>query len=405
MDSPIQTKCCMGENNNKKEPRSGFNKSTKLKKLICVLTLAIIKSMKINFKQLKTLGGMVLFSAVIFVSCGETKTEETAILNEAKTEKPEISVKQIYQLHPEYELHIPGELEPAEQVSLYAKVNGFVKKLHVDIGDAVKKGQLLAILEAPEMDQRLGSDRSSEQKLHSDYLYAQQNLERLQEAAKTEGAVAAIELDRAESAMNSSKSAYEASKAQTGHSAQMQRYLHVVAPFNGVITERNVSEGALVGPGSNQPVFKIADEENLKLRIALPERHAGSVNENLQASFTVNSQPGQKFEAQLSRNSRLISSQNRAITLEFDVQNTDKKLNGGEYAQVTLTLQRKNPTFWISPKSILNTQSGLFVLTKNRDKIERIPIREGIRLDTITEVFGDLKEDDFIVERPTEQMK
>ncbi len=93
------------------------------------------------------------------------------------------------------------------------------------------------------------------------------------------------------------------------------------------------------------------------------------------------------------------------MTLEFDVRNSNRKLNGGEYAQVQLILKRKNPTFWVSPKSILNTQSGLFVLTKNEDKIKRIPVKEGVRLDTITEIFGDLKEGDFIVERPTEQMK
>src|SRR5690554_6132360 len=218
--------------------------------------------MKFNFKHIKTLIGLAVLSIVLFASCTDSKAE--AISENEINPAPELEVqtKPISYIQPEYEISLPAELEPAEQVSLYAKVNGFVKKLHVDIGDAVKKGQVLAVLEAPEMDQRLVSDRSSEQKLLSDYRYAQQNFERLKEAAKTQGAVAAIELDRAESAMNSSKSAYEASKAQTGHSAQMQRYLHVVAPFNGVITERNVSEGALVGPGSNQPVFKIADEEN-----------------------------------------------------------------------------------------------------------------------------------------------
>lgn len=358
-----------------------------------------------NLKQIKIFGGILAVTAGLLASCSETKAEENSIAKTGKTENIEIKTVAVSQLQPEYEIRLSGELEPAEQVSLFAKVNGFVKKLNADIGDYVKKGQLLAILEAPEMDQKLVSDRYSEQKLESDYLYAQQNFERLKEAAKTEGAVAAIELERAETAMNSAKSAYESSKAQTGHSAQMQKYLHVVAPFNGVITERNVSEGALVGPGSNQPVFRIADEENLKLKIALPEKHAGSVNENLQATFTVNSQPGKKFDAKLSRNSRLISNQSRAMTLEFDVQNNDRKLNGGEYAQVTLKLQRKNPTFWVSPKSILNTQSGLFVLTKNGDKIERIPVREGIRLDTIVEIFGNLEERELIVEQPTEQMK
>lgn len=362
--------------------------------------------MKLNFKSIKILGFLAIISSLTLASCSDSESKQKDSTESAKTQaKQEIAAKPISQMHPEYELAVSGELEPAEQVSLYAKVNGFVKKLHVDIGDSVKKGQLLAVLEAPEMDQRLISDRSSEQKLHSDYLYAQQNLERLQEAAKTEGAVAAIELDRAESAMNSAKSAYAASQAQTGHSAQMQKYLHVVAPFNGVITERNVSEGALVGPGSGQPVFRVADEQNLILKIALPERHAGSVYDAMEVSFTVNSQPGKQFDASLSRNSGVINSQNRALSLEFDVKNSDQNLNGGEYAQVHLKLKRQNPTFWVSPESILNTQSGMFVLTKNRDNIQRIAIKEGVRLDTVTEIFGNLKAGDLIVQRPTEQMK
>jgi len=362
--------------------------------------------MKLNFKQIKTIGGLAVISSLLFASCSDSGTKENTIADNAKTPvKQDILTKPISQMQPDYMLTIPGELEPAEQVSLYAKVNGFVKKLHVDIGDAVKKGQLLAVLEAPEMDQRLVSDRSSEQKLHSDFLYAKQNLQRLQEAAKTEGAVASIELDRAESAVNSAKSAYESSQAQTGHSAQMQKYLHVVAPFNGIITERNVSEGALVGPGSGQPIFRVADGENLKLKIALPEKHAGSINEEMEISFTVNSRPGKQFDAVLSRNSRLINSQNRAVTLEFDVKNKEHKLHGGEYAQVQLKLKRRDSTFWVSPKSILNTQSGLFVLKKGNEGFQRVPVTEGIRLDTVTEIFGNLKLGDLIVRRPTEQMK
>ncbi|QAA83214.1 efflux RND transporter periplasmic adaptor subunit [Aequorivita sp. H23M31] len=352
------------------------------------------------------IGSLAVLSSIVLASCSDSEAKEVVVATNTTTiDKQEIVTKPISQLHPEFDLSVSGELEPAEQVSLYAKVNGFVKKINVDIGDEVKKGQLLAVLEAPEMDQRLVSDRSSEQKLHSDFLYAQQNLERLKEAAKTEGAVAAIELDRAESAMNSAKSAYESSQAQTGHSAQMQKYLHVVAPFNGIITERNVSEGALVGPGSGQPIFRVADEENLKLKIALPEKHAGSVHDDMEVSFTVNSQPGKKFDAKLSRSSKLINSQNRAMILEFDVENTEHSLNGGEYAQVQLKLKRKTPTFFVSPKSILNTQSGLFVLTKNQSEIQRVPVKEGVRLDTLTEIFGNLKEGDLIVQSPTEQMK
>src|SRR5699024_3960597 len=212
------------------------------------------------------------------------------------------------------------------------------KTMQVDIGEYVTKGQLLAVLEAPELNQKYVSDKSAEQKVYSDYQYAQQNYERLKEASATEGAVAALELDRAKSAMNSAKSAYEASKAQTGHSEQMQSYLEITAPFNGVITEKNVSEGALVGPGSGQPIFRLAQGDNLRLKIALPEKHAASIRDTMRVNFTVNSQPGESYEAILSRSSRLINRADRSMALEFDVSNTQQKLNGGEYAQVKLNL-------------------------------------------------------------------
>src|SRR5690625_5395323 len=121
-------------------------------------------------------------------------------------------------MQPEYTITIPGELEPNELVSLFAKIEGFVKTIHVDIGDQVKKGQLLAVLEAPELNQRYVSDKSAEQKVYSDYQYAQQNYERLLEASKTEGAVAALELERAKSAMNSARSEEHTSELQSrGH--------------------------------------------------------------------------------------------------------------------------------------------------------------------------------------------
>lgn len=362
--------------------------------------------MKLIFKPVLSIGRLTLLSFLLLASCSDSKTNTFLAADTIMApSKQEVLSSPILQLQPAYGISIPGELEPAEQVSLYAKVNGFVKKLHVNIGDVVKKGQLLAVLEAPEMDQVLVSDRSSEQKLQSDYHYAQQNLDRLREAAKTEGAVAAIEMDRAESAVNSARLAYESAKAQTGHSVQMQKYLQVAAPFDGVVIERNVSEGALVGPGSGQPIFRIADQENLKLKIALPEKHAGSVHDTMNVVFTVATRPGQQFDAVLSRSSGMINSNNRAMVLEFDVKNSNKNLKGGEYAQVQLQLKRQAATLWVNPKSILNTQSGVFVLTKNSETIRRIPITEGVRLDTIVEVFGDLKAGDLIVQRPTEQMR
>ncbi len=347
-------------------------------------------------------------SAVIltfaFSACSSQKEEDKS---ETKKEVKAVNypTAAVQLMNPEYEISVPAELKPYEQVEVHAKVGGFVKQLLVDRGDYVRKGQLLAVLEAPEMEQSYLSSKSSEQKVYNDYIYSKQAYERLEEAAKTNGAVAGIELDRARTAMESAKSAYDASKAGTAHSSQLKNYLRITAPFDGIVSERNVSVGALLGPGANTPLFRIAQGNKLRLTLALPEKHAASVQENMKVQFTVSSQPGKVFDAILSRTSGLLDQQDRSLTLEFDVKNNDGELRGGDYAQAKLKLKRKNPSFWVKSKSIMNTQSGIFVLALQDNAIRKIAISEGVRLDTLTEVFGDLLTDERILLKPSEEIK
>ncbi len=308
-------------------------------------------------------------------------------------------------LNPEYEISVPAELKPYEQVVVHAKVPGFVKQLYADRGSHVRKGQLLALLEAPEMEQQYLSDKSTEQKAYSGYLYARQSYDRLAEASRTDGAVAETELDRAESAMESARSAYEASKAGTAYAAELRQYLRITAPFDGVITGRNVSVGALTGTGAAPPLFTMAQRNRLRLTLSLPEKHASSVKPGIQAVFTVGSQPGKTFDARLSRTSGLLDDKDRSLTLEFDVNNPAGELQGGDYAQVKLKLQRKNASHWVPGKSILVTQSGTYVLSLHHNEIKRIPVMEGMRLDTLTEVFGNLSEGDQVLAKPSEEIR
>ncbi|OQP44830.1 efflux transporter periplasmic adaptor subunit [Niastella yeongjuensis] len=308
-------------------------------------------------------------------------------------------------INPGYELSLPAELEPNEEVSVYAKLPGFVQHLYVDRGDRVRKGQLLAILEAPEIEQKYMSNKSSGQKVYNDYLFARQNYERLAEASKTSGAVAAIELERAKSAMESTKAAYEASTSETEQTAQIQKYLRITAPFDGIITARNVSLGALAGTSSGMPLFLIEQKKKLRLTVSIPEKHASAVREGMTATFTISSQPGKIFKTKLSRSSGLLNQQNRSLVVEFDVDNASGDLQGRDYAQVTLQLKRKDPTYWIPVKSLLNTQSGVFVLTFNNQEIKRIPVKEGVRLDSLLEVFGNFGKNDNIVLKPSEEIK
>ncbi|MGJ1198421.1 efflux RND transporter periplasmic adaptor subunit [Sphingobacterium spiritivorum] len=360
-------------------------------------------SISINRKTAALLVLTILL--VLLLSACSQKEQEKAQAKQEHAKSMNYKTAPVQVINPEYEISVPAELKPYEQVSVYAKVTGFVQRLYVDRGDRVRKGQLLAVLEAPEMQQQYLSDKSNEQKVYSDYLYAKQAYDRLITASKTTGAIADIELDRAKSAMESAKSAYDASKAGTAHSSQLQQYLRIIAPFDGVITQRNISVGALAGAGSNIPLFMMAQSNKLRLTLSLPEKHASSVQQEMYATFTVSSQPGKTFEAGLSRTSGLLDQQDRSLTLEFDVNNPSDELQGGDYAQVKLKLKRKNPTNWVQTRSILNTQSGTYILTLNNDEVKRIAVHEGIRLDTLTEVFGNLDPEDKIIIKPSEEIK
>ena len=348
---------------------------------------------------------IALFGSVLLVTACKDKTavEPTDTKNKATLD---LSASPLQELNPVYTIAVPGEIKPYEQVALHAKVTGFIKQLYVDRGDYVKKGQLLALLEAPEMNQRTLSDQSIQDKAHSDYLLAKQIYDRLVDASRTTGAVAQVELERAQSSMQSAKAAFESAKASTAQSHQLNDYLRIVAPFDGIITQRNLSAGSLVGGANNLPIFEMAQNDKLRLTVAIPEKHAGSIPEGAIATFTLSAYPGMPFTAKLSRSSGVLNKQDRSLTLEFDIDNANGKLQGGDYAQVQLELQRKQPTFWVATKSILNTQSGNFVITrKDNDGVNRVAVELGVQLDTITEVFGALQSSDLVVNKPSEDMK
>jgi len=340
----------------------------------------------------------------LLMACGSPK-EEKKIVPETK-QTLNLATDSIRWMQPNYTLSLPGELKPYEEVQVYAKVNGFVQKLLVDRGAYVHKNQLLAVLEAPEMGQQYIADKAAQEKMHSDYRFAEQAYARLKEASATEGAVSPIELERTQNLLLRAKSAYEASKAGTGRSAQMQQYLQIVAPFEGRISQRNVSVGALVGPGgSNMALFHIRQDHKLRLTLSIPEKHAASIPDDLAANFTVSSLPGETFTAKLSRSAGGIDRDHRSLTLEFDVNNSQYKLQGGEYAQVNLQLKRKTGSFWVPLSSVVRAPSGSFIMQLEDQNLQRIPVREGIQLDSLVEVFGNVHKDIQILRKASEEIK
>lgn len=306
---------------------------------------------------------------------------------------------------PVYQLSLPGELKPYEEVLVYPKIKGFVKKIYVDRGTKVKKGQLLAVLEAPEIAQRYQSAKSDERKSYEDYLYSRQSYDRLKKAANKAGAVAAIELDKAWSKLRSDSAAYAAFRSNTRISDQLQQYLTLRAPFDGTVMDKNVSVGALVGENSNLPLFSIVQNNRLRLTVAIPEKHSRAISKNTKASFSVTALPGKVFQASLSRNSGFLQQKLRSVTAEFDVENQDGQLGGGEYAQVNIAMRRPEATFWLPTSAVVQAQSGVFIVKLENGLIKRVPVIIGTRKGMLMEVFADLNINDQVFKKGTEELK
>ncbi|MGV3685030.1 MAG: efflux RND transporter periplasmic adaptor subunit [Daejeonella sp.] len=357
--------------------------------------------MKFQKKNTIQFALLCLTVLVFFSSCSENGAT-------TNTEKNVSIVKSLEIIHPQmdrpvYTLSLPGELKPYEEVTIYPKIKGFVKDIYVDRGTYVKKGQLLAILEAPEVSQKYYSEKSAEQKFKEEYNYSRQSFDRLKQASKRSGAVAEMELERALSKVKSDSAAYRAAVANTSVSGQLNKYLRITAPFDGIVTERNISKGALVGENMSIPLFSVAQNNKLRLLVAIPEKHAASVNDFTKASFSVAGLPGKDFQTTIARTSSVLRQSSRSMIVEFDVVNYPD-LNGGEYAQVKLKLQRPDSTYWVPASSVVNTQAGVFAVRSNDGIIERVPVIIGGRIKDKIEIFGDLKKTDNILKLGSEEL-
>ncbi|HEY1115867.1 MAG TPA: efflux RND transporter periplasmic adaptor subunit, partial [Chitinophagaceae bacterium] len=291
--------------------------------------------------------------------------------------------------------------------SVYPKVKGFVKKIYVDRGSFVRKGQLLALLEAPEVGAQYAARRSATSTTYQKLLFSRQSYHRLREAAKKNGAVATIELERAYAQYLGDSAAYAGSRSEAAVAGQMQNYLRITAPFSGVITGRYISEGALVGDqGVNgAPFFELAQQNTLRLVVAIPEKQAQSLAAGTRASFTVVDYPGKNFSAILSRNSRTLDLSSRSVVAEFDIPNAATQLRAGQYAKVTVQLQRAQPTLWVPASSVVQAQTGTYVLKSANNIARRVPVQVGITKDSIVEVFGSLEQGDRVLLKGSEEVK
>jgi len=307
-------------------------------------------------------------------------------------------------------LYVPGELIAFQQVDLYAKVNSFVKKLYVDIGSEVREGQLLATMEAPELQSQLASAQSKMKSQEAIYIASKANYDRVVETSKTPGTISQNDIDQADARQKSDLAQWDAAKAAYNEVAENIKYLEIRAPFSGVISMRNVNPGAYVGPsgkGSELPLFTLQEQKHMRLVISVPEAYTGYLTEKDKVNFTVKALPDRNFTAQVRRLAGALDEHLRAERTEMDVYSEDKVLLPGMVAEVELPLPAKDSSFVVPTTAVVNGTERLFVIRVSDDhKADWVDVRTGRVQGGNTEVFSKgLKEGDRLVKAASEEVR
>ncbi len=314
---------------------------------------------------------------------------------------------------------LPGEVLPFLSVSLHAKVPGYVERILVDRGSRVENGQLLAELSAPELAAQVAEAEAKVQAIESDRLQAEAQLaaaqstyDRLKQAAETPGAIAGNELIQAQKQTEAAQ-AWVRSKEQAKHAAEasvnaqkeMQSYLRITAPFDGVVTERLVHPGALVGPGSNPVLLTIQQISQLRLVVAVPEEYVSGIAEGAKIAFQVPAYPERTYSGTLARVSHALDKETRTMAVELDVMNRDGSLAPGMYPTVKWPVRHSRPALFVPKTSVVTTTERSFVIRNKDGHAEWVDVRKGAADGDLIEVLGDLKPGEMVVRRANDEIR
>lgn len=357
--------------------------------------------MRINLSFMK----YIIFSAaaiLLLAACNNSQPSKQAA---PATVPDTVAVFKLQDTSVTKNLELPAELLPYEQAALFARVQGYVKEMKADLGDKVHRGQVLALIEAPELQTKYAEFQSSLQAAKAKYMSSADYYQRLDRAsrAKTAGIVAPADLERSRQQLLADSASYEAARQLGISYKQVAGYLVLEAPFDGIVTARNADRGALVGNG--QMVLTVQNNRTLRLRIAVPELYVASGNVKKEVSFRVDAYPEEVFSAPLSRKSGSIDPATRTEQWEFAYNNQDGALKAGAFAYVKLQLQRAASSFIVPPSAIATTQERKFIIRVKNNKAEWIDVRQGMSTDKGIEIFGALNNGDTLVSRASDERK
>lgn len=348
---------------------------------------------------------LLISSLALILSACSTKEKPKDLTLKASPTTAEYELGTVSQKGLASEVKLPAELKPFEEVAVYPKVNGFVKNLYVDRGSKVKKGDLLVTLEAPEIESQLQAVQALYLQAQEVALASKDKYNRLKDAAKEAGAVSVLDLDNALSKMRGDQATANGQRSNVNAVKEMQSYLTIRAPFDGVIIQRNVSEGALSGSAkTGLPLLVIQHLQKLRLEVFIPEAYVEKVDLKQPVSLSFTAIPGLNLKEMISRSANSLGT-GRTEAIEVDVKNEDLKLKPGMYGEVTIPLLSASKSLVVPNDAIVRSTEHQFIVKVVNGKAVLTDIKEGLAGDESTEVFGNVQPGDKIVLHATDDIR
>lgn len=364
---------------------------------------------QITLQPMKTIqySGLSLVLALsLLSSCSSSESSEVKTENK-QSQAPNYQFGVVSKQKIGQNIQLPGEFLPFQEVSIYPKATGFVQKVLVDRGSNVRTGQVLMVLEAPETEEQLVAARSNYLKAQAMLVGSKEHYKRLVAGSKIAGSVSALNLESAHARMMADSASAMGEQANFGALAKIKSYLVVRAPFDGVITERNVHPGALVGSGVQMagPMLMLQQQNRLRLVVDIPETYSIGIKTGKQVSFQVNAIPGKEFKGKIARLSGNMNQKFRSETVEIDVQNASRILKPGMFAEITLSSDGTADALAVPTSAILTTTERQYVVIVKSGMVQYVDIKPGQQSDNMTEVFGDLHAGDSLIVNPKNNLK
>lgn len=400
---------------------------------------------------------VLAFSVGLLAGCGNQADKTTTAQGDKKEEAettsvvtPTVDVVPVEQKKLNAELDLPGNLEAFQDVPIHAKVEGYISWIGVDRGSRVKKGDLMITVVAPEVDAKVKEASAKVSAADAAYRQAQATMDgmiekqveanakfdadqltysRLAEAAKTPGAIAQNEVDMAQKTVEGDKARSNSMQAEVGAARNlvaseknnlvaarnvldsvraMKSYLEIRAPFDGVITERNVHNGSIVAVDAARtgvPLVRIQEKDHLRLVVAVPESAVSGIHTGMEVPFTLPAYVGKTFHGTVARPGYALDTKTRTMPVELDVQNPTGDLEPGMFATVKWDVTRPYDTNFLPQSAVASDLKGTFVVLVKDGVAQRVHVVQGQSMGNLVEVIGDVKPGDMVALKATDELK